>query len=78
MERNSIPDGYLRTFQDEIVNRCNYGYGFSLEDAIKESFHDKNIVTEDEVFSFLHDIEIGSGNCFLAKQKNDFILKRKR
>lgn len=78
LERKSIPDGYLRTFQDEIVNRCNYGYGFSLEDAIKESFHDKNVVAEDEVFSFLDNIEISSNNCFLAKQKNNFILKRKR
>lgn len=78
LKRNSIPDGYLKIFQDEIVNRCNYGYGFSLEDAIKESFHDKNIVTEDEVFSFLQDIDISSGNCFLARQKNNFILKRKR
>lgn len=43
LTRNDIPDNFLDIFQSEIINRCNYGYGFSLEDALSESFHDKNI-----------------------------------
>ena len=78
LERKSIPDNYLGNFQDEIVNRCNYGYGFSLEDAIKESFHDKNVITEDEAFAFLETLDINSNNCFLAKNKNSLILKKKK
>lgn len=78
LERKNIPENYLEYFQNEIVNRCNYGYGFSLEDAIKESFHDKSIISEEEVFSFLERIEINQNNSFLAKDKNDLILKRKK
>ena len=78
LERKNIPENYLEYFQNEIVNRCNYGYGFSLEDAIKESFHDKCIISEEEVFSFLERIEINQNNSFLAKDKNDLILKRKK
>lgn len=69
LTRNDIPDNFLDIFQSEIINRCNYGYGFSLEDALSESFHDKNIQTEDEVFAFLNNLEIGKHNAFLAKQK---------
>lgn len=67
--RNDIPEDYLSFFQSEIVERCNYGYGFSLEDALSESFHDKNISTEEEVFSFMDNLGIGTRNAFLAKQK---------
>ena len=78
LERKDVPENYLRCFQDEIVNRCNYGYGFSLEDAINESFHDKSIINEDEVFAFLEKLEINPNNCFLAKDKHNFILKKKK
>lgn len=78
LERKDVTENYLRCFQDEIVNRCNYGYGFSLEDAINESFHDKSIINEDEVFAFLEKLEINPNNCFLAKDKHNFILKKKK
>ena len=52
-------------FQSEIVGRCNYGYGFSLEDALSESFHDKNITTEGEAFTHLNNIEFNANNAFL-------------
>ena len=77
LSRDSISDDYLQEFQDEIVNRCNYGYGFSLEDAISESFHDKNIATEEDVFSFLCNLDIGKHNAFLAKDKMKFKQKIK-
>ena len=58
------------------MGRCNYGYGFSLEDAISESFYDKSIISEEEVFSFLENIEINKNNAFLMKDKLKFVLKR--
>ena len=58
LKRDELPDGYLDKFQSDIVMKCNYGYGFSLEDAIAESFHDKNVVTEEEVFAFLENVDI--------------------
>ena len=54
-------------FQKDIVERCNYGYGFSLEDALSESFHDKNIISEEEVFSFMNSLNINSNNGFLLR-----------
>ena len=78
LDRIEITDNYLQEFQDEIVGRCNYGYGFSLEDAIAESYHDKNITTSEEVFSFLDNIEIGKHNAFLMKDKIEYTRTRKR
>ena len=69
LNRIEVPDNYLQTFQSEIVDRCNYGYGFSLEDAISESFHDKNVCSEEEVFKVLENIDININNAFLAKQR---------
>ena len=69
LNRETIPDNYLQLFQSEIVERCNYGYGFSLEDAISESFHDKNIISEEEVFAFLENMNFNLDNAYLAKQK---------
>lgn len=67
--RQYIPDDYLKTFQDDIVEKCNYGYGFSLEDALSEAFHDKTITTEEEAFAFLDNIEINQNNAFLLRRK---------
>lgn len=72
LDRAIITDNYLDWFQSEIVNRCNYGYGFSLQDALNESFHDKNIVTDVEVFSFLEDLDINLNNAFLMKDKLEY------
>lgn len=51
------------------MEKCNYGYGFSLEDALSEAFHDKTITTEEEVFAFLDNIEINQNNAFLLRRK---------
>ena len=66
-QRDNVPEGYIYDFQKEIVEKCNYGYGFSLEDAISESFHDKNITSEEEVFSFLENLDININNAFLLR-----------
>lgn len=76
LERSQIPSNYFTTFQDEIVGRCNYGYGFSKEDALRESFHDKNVITEEEVFAFLESLEINKDNAFLLKGERKLSLKR--
>lgn len=76
LDRAKVADDYLDIFQSEIVNRCNYGYGFSLEDAISESFHDKNITKPEEAFAHLQEIEYDINNAFLLGG-NPKILKRK-
>ena len=77
LKRKDVPDDYLDTFQKEIVDRCNYGYGFSLQDALNESFHDKNITTEVEVNSFMEDLELNHNNAFLAKEKERYTKIKK-
>lgn len=75
-DRSILNDNYLSEFQDEIVQRCNYGYGFSLEDALREMYHDKTIVEPEEVFSFLENIEINKQNAFLAKDKLEYVKQK--
>lgn len=75
MKREDVPNDYLDDFQSEIVERCNYGYGFSLEDALSESFHDKNIISEEEVFSFLDSIDLNVDNAFLLRDKRKMLKK---
>lgn len=76
LQRKDIPLDYLKTFQKEIVDRCNYGYGFSLDDALSESFHDKNVISEEEVFAFLANLDINLDNAFLMKDKLELVLKK--
>ena len=67
--RDNVPNNYLDTFQNRIVERCKFGYGLTIQDALDECFHDKTITEPDEVFSFLDDLELGKNNAFLAKDK---------
>ena len=77
--RKDITPNQLEEFQSEIVGRCNYGYGFSLQDALNESYHDKTISTYVDVFSFLENMEITPQNAFLAKDKEEYqMVKRIR
>ena len=75
--RKDITTNYLEEFQKEIVDRCNYGYGFSLQDALNESYHDKSISTYLDVFSFLEKIEITPQNAFLEKDKQEYQMVKK-
>ena len=75
--RKDITPNYLEEFQKEIVDRCNYGYGFSLQDALNESYHDKSISTYLNVFSFLEKIEITPQNAFLEKDKQEYQMVKK-
>ncbi len=69
LKRKDVPNDYLFDFQDQIIQKCNYGYGFSLEDALSERFHDKNIVSEDEVYKFMKHLDINKNNAFLLRNK---------
>ena len=69
LKRKDLPSDYIHKFQSEIVDKCNYGYGFSLEDALSERFHDKSIISEAEVFSFLDNLKINKNNAFLLRYK---------
>lgn len=67
LKRSEIPNDYIDAFQAEIVNRCNFGYGFTLEDALKEAFHDKQIHAKEEAFSHLGDLVPCRENAFLFR-----------
>ena len=67
-QREQIPDNYLEDFQAEIIGRCNYGYGFSLEDALREAFHDKRISIPEEIFSHLNTLIPCKENAFLFRK----------
>lgn len=70
LKRVDIPDNFTETFQRNVIGNCNYGdegFGFQLEDAFKEMYHDKNITTEEEAFECLNNIEIGPNNAFLTR-----------
>ena len=69
LEHSHIPADYLSTFQAEIVDRCNYGYGFSLEDALKEAFHDKYVTSTEEAFAHLHSIQPSIKTAFLFNKR---------
>ena len=73
LDRSLLTENYLKSFQDEIIARCNYGYGFSLEDALRESFHDKYITEWIDAFSFLEKIDLNANNAFLAKEKEKYM-----
>ena len=77
LKRDTIKNNHLDTFQKEIIDRCNPEYGFTLEEAISESFHDKNITTEEEAFSFLPNLEVKKETAFLMKEKNEFTKRLK-
>jgi len=49
-KRSNVANISLKQFQQEIVDKC--GYDFSIQDVIDTMYHDKNIVTPEEVFDF--------------------------
>ena len=69
LSRKDIPVGYLDAFQAEIVGRCNYGYGFSLKDALNEAFHDKTITTQEQAFAYLGKLIPCKENAFLFDKR---------
>ena len=69
LKRSEIPNDYLRAFQEDIINRCNFGYDFSLEDALKEAFHDKHIHNPEEVFAHLNKLSPNIKNAFLLRNR---------
>ena len=66
--RTDIPCNYLKAFQAEIIERCNYDCGVSLEDALSEAFHDKNIQEPEEVFAHLSALIPCWENAFLFRK----------
>lgn len=40
----------INSYQEQIVKRC--GYDFTVQDVLDTMYHDKNIITEEEVFDF--------------------------
>ena len=69
LRREDVPTDHLDVFQAEIVGRCNYGYGFSLQDALNEAFHDKHIYSPEKVFAHLNDLIPSKENAFLFRNR---------
>ena len=65
VKRSSLPLDGTKEFQDGIVAKCNYGYGFSLDDALSERFHNKKITDIDTVYRFLDNMTEEEINNFL-------------
>lgn len=72
LKREDVPT--VEEFQQEIVERCNYGYGFSLQDALNEAFHDKTITTAEEAFEHIKNIDFNRKNAFLLQNKDNLEL----
>ncbi|MBP3922248.1 MAG: 1-acyl-sn-glycerol-3-phosphate acyltransferase [Ruminiclostridium sp.] len=70
--RANIPKDYLDDFQTEIIGRCNFGYGFTLEDALKEAFHDKNVTNSEDVFAHMNALIPNGANTFLYNKRNHY------
>lgn len=49
-KRKDLAVASIEDFQQEIISKC--GYGFTIQDVIDTMYHDKTIVSSDEVFSF--------------------------
>ena len=67
LKRETLPDGYLDMYQSEIINRS--AYGFTLQAAIDESFHDKTVIDSKEVFSFYDKLKVDHSNAFLLNKR---------
>lgn len=65
-KRSSIPDDYYDLF---IEDRINEWPEFSLEDINNRVFKEKNVVDQNEVFSFMNEIEFHNDNAFLLNKK---------
>ena len=68
LKRETVPDGYLDTYQEEIINRS--AYGFTLQAAIDESFHDKSVVEPAEAFEHIDNLNPNINNAFLINCRN--------
>lgn len=49
-KREQVANTSLESFQQEIVDKC--GYGFTVQDVIDTMYHDKSITTPEEVYAF--------------------------
>ena len=73
LKRGSIEDigAYAHDFEMAICGDNNYFSGEELIQAAKnESYHEKGVYSEDEVFSCLDNVEITPKNAFLVRCRN--------
>ena len=69
IKRKDVPHNYIDAFQAKIIGRCNFGYGISVEDTVRESFHDRHIHEPEEVFEHLHTLIPSRENAFLLRER---------
>lgn len=49
-KRSNVAKINLDEFQQSIIDKC--GYGFTIQDVLDTSYHDKNIVSYEDAFAF--------------------------
>ena len=68
--RDDFTYDYIMNFRQSVVDRDEYGdYVYTLNDIYETMYHDKNVISADDVFSCLENIEINAKNAFLLKLK---------
>ena len=76
----SIPEN-IRTqmdqagFESHVQARLKEWPNFTYEEFQNRVFRPKNISTEEEVFSFLKELEVNKHNSFLAKSQQEYVKK---
>ena len=71
--RDEISYDYSKKFLDDIMSETEGGY--TVEEIIRTSYKDKNIVLPEEAFAFLNDLNINDNNSFLFNR--NFVKQKK-
>lgn len=68
LNRSEINNSVVE-FQNKYFGKAASDLGFTIEDTVKERFHDKNITEWDEAFAHLSDLCPNCSNAFLFNKK---------
>ena len=71
--REEISNDYSKKFLNDIMSETEGGY--TVEEIIRTSYKDKNIVLPEEAFAFLNDLNINNNNSFLFNK--NFVKQKK-
>lgn len=71
--REELPSDYSKIFLDNIMAETEGGY--TVDEIIRTSYKDKNIVLPEEAFAFLNDLNLNDNNSFLLNR--NFIKQKK-
>lgn len=70
-KRSSYSKEFCQNFRQSVVDRDDYGeYVYTLQDIYDTMYHEKNEISEEEVFSCLNNVNINTNNAFVLKLRN--------